>query len=256
MHDFSFLQAAALSDIGRRRRNNEDALVSLPESGFFAVADGMGGGPAGEMASEMVRAAFIARFDPAVPAADRAGDPVERATRAVAEANTRIRTVARRQDWIGMGTTVVALVWQADNPRSALILHAGDSRAYVWRNRRLSLLTLDHSLSAAGQGLGLGVAAPMFQGVITRAVGIEDEIELERTPVAVEAGDLYLLCSDGLTQSLPDQALAVLLGEHRPVGGGSLERLAARLVEAANAAGGEDNISVILVGVGPLVRSR
>jgi serine/threonine protein phosphatase PrpC len=250
MDNFSFLHAAAATDIGLRRQNNEDAILAIPEAGFFAVADGIGGGAAGEMASEAVREALCTRFDPTAPAANRTGDPVARAIRAVEEANVRIRREALHQEWIGTGTTVVVLVWRADDPRSAVILHAGDSRAYLWRNRRLQQLTIDHSLAASARSLGLAEVAPMFQGVITRAVGIEDEIELEQTPVAVEPGDLFILCSDGLTNSIPDQALAVLLGDRAP--DGSLARLAAKLIEAANAAGGDDNISVVLIRVGPL----
>jgi serine/threonine protein phosphatase PrpC len=254
MDDFSFLKAAACSDIGLRRRKNEDAILSLPEAGLFAVADGMGGGPAGEMASDAVHSELQARFAPEATGEDRAGDPVDRAIRAVEAANARIRSEARRHKWVGIGTTVVVLVWQAQDPRSALLLHAGDSRAYLWRKRRLQQLTLDHSLAASALLMGLEDTASLFQGIITRAVGIEDEIELERTPVTVESGDLFLLCSDGLTHSIPDSALAVLLGDRGP--DGSLDRLAAKLIEAANAAGGEDNISVVLVGVGPLIRKQ
>jgi serine/threonine protein phosphatase PrpC len=250
MDDFPFLESAAATDIGRHRPKNEDTILAIPTAGLFAVADGIGGGPAGEMASQAVADELCAQFEPAAPAAPGSGDPVDRVIQAVKEANVRIRQEARRREWVGCGTTVVVLVWQANDPRSAMLLHAGDSRAYRWRNRRLQQLTLDHSLASSGLFVGMEEVASLFQGIITRAVGIEDEIELEQTPVTVESGDLFLLCSDGLTTAVPDSALAVLLGDRSP--GGSLDRLAAQLIEAANAAGGEDNISVVLIRVGSL----
>ena len=212
----------------------------------------MGGGPAGEMASEAVREALWSGFDPGVSREKHPADPVERAVRAIREANDRILREARKKHWVGTGTTVVTLVWSGSSPRSAVVLHAGDSRAYRWRQRRLQQLTLDHSLATSARLMGLEEASTLFQGVITRAVGIDEDLEIERTAVEVEPGDLLMLCSDGLTNALPDTALAVMFADHPP--DGSLERLAARLIEAANAAGGEDNISVVLVGVGPLPR--
>ena len=229
-------RAAWRTDTGRRRMRNEDAYVFEPP--LFAIADGMGGARAGEVAAGIAAAAL------------REGrrDAIDEATleASIAEANRRVweRSLADPAT-AGMGTTVtVALV---DAPAGEVVFgHVGDSRAYRLRGDELEQITTDHSLVA--ELVESGVLTPEEaerhpqRSAITRAVGTESAIEVDVFRVPAELGDLILLCSDGLTDMLSEDEIAAALVE----AGRDPEAAADRLVAAANARGGEDNITVVL----------
>ena len=229
-------RAAWKTDTGRRRMRNEDAYVFEPP--LFAIADGMGGARAGEVAAGIATAA-LKDGRPAV--VDEASLEA-----AIAEANRRVweRSVADPST-AGMGTTVtVAFV---DAPAEAVVFgQVGDSRAYRLRGDVLEQITTDHSLVA--ELVQSGVLTPEEaerhpqRSAITRAVGTESAIEVDVFTVPAELGDLVLLCSDGLTDMLTKAEIAeTILGAERDP-----DRAAATLVAAANTNGGEDNITVVL----------
>jgi len=253
------LEFFSVTDTGRARRNNEDA-VALDEAGRIAVlADGMGGYNAGEvasqMASERVRSELAERLRPlgATPTETELKsallDAVESANRAVYDA---AMTTA---EYAGMGTTLVVAVYRGDK---LWLGHIGDSRAYRFRAGHLEQLTRDHSLLQEQIDAGLitteQAAYSMHKNLVTRAVGVDEVVELEIHDYPVEPGDVLLMCSDGLSDMLSDEQIAQLLRTND-----SLATAGAMLVQAANAAGGRDNIAVVLVrakpGSGSLARS-
>jgi PPM family protein phosphatase len=222
-------QSAGLTDPGRRRRRNEDAYVCEPP--LFAVADGMGGAQAGEIASRL--AATALRGAPA-------GDVVE----LIQEANRRIYERSSEDQAVsGMGTTTtVALV--ADG--TVRIGHVGDSRAYLIREGKLEQLTEDHSLVAelvrSGKLSPEEAEVHPQRSVITRALGTEPEVDVDAFSVPALPGDLFMLCSDGLTSMVADEQILELVDRHRA----DLKAAAKALIEQANRGGGEDNITVVL----------
>jgi len=249
----------SVTDTGRARRNNEDA-VTLDEAGRIAVlADGMGGYNAGEVASQMaterVRAELAARLGPLGPLPSESdlrsalADAVDGANRAVYDA------AMSHPEYAGMGTTLVVAVFRGER---LWLGHIGDSRAYRLRNGHLEQLTRDHSLLQEQIDAGLitaeQAAYSMHKNLVTRAVGVDELVELEIHDHLVQPGDLLLMCSDGLSDMLNDDQIAQMLRTSD-----SLAELGAMLVQAANAAGGRDNIAVVLVrakpGVGASARS-
>jgi len=226
--------AAALTDPGLTRTGNEDAL--LFEAPLYAVADGMGGHRAGEIAS---RVALQGLLDAAPRAADAKAlaRAVRTANRAVIESATKSRTRA------GMGTTLTAAMVDGT---SIAIAHVGDSRAYLLHAGRLTRLTEDHSLVAdlVRQGSLTEEDARFHpqRSVITRALGSDPEMVADTYEVEGVAGDRLLLCTDGLSGMLSDDFIADILAQESDPG-----EAAARLVEAANRAGGYDNTTVIVV---------
>lgn len=239
------LNWAAKTDVGRRRKNNEDAVVGLPARGIFCVADGMGGMAAGEMASKLVVTTLAQILDCDTPPAS-AGDRARRVMEAISVANERIIEATEAKGRASAGSTVVVLAFDGRNPARAAIVHAGDSRCYRFRRGELQQLTTDHSVAQA-VGVEEKRLSAIFRGVVTRAVGTMENVNPERTNVAVEPGDLFLVCSDGLNRMLPDSRIGELLNETAE------QPLAARvdaLVEAANTAGGDDNVTCLLVEVG------
>ena len=237
---------AALTDTGRLRDNNEDSVRFDPASGICVLADGMGGYNAGEVASGMATAYISDNFSNWLSgvAGDVVLKDVVRAMQScVHHANLAIFNAANANDqYAGMGTTLVVGAFVGNR---VILGHIGDSRCYRWRNRVLTQLTRDHSLLQ--EQLDAGLISPLeaamspHKNLVTRAMGVEPEVELEVHEHAVEPGDLYLMCSDGLTDMVDDQALATLLS-----GSGTLEGVAQRLVNSANACGGRDNIAVLL----------
>ena len=230
---------AVVSDTGRRRRRNEDAFVCAPP--LFAVADGMGGAQAGEVASGLAAAVLEEG------AGDERGE--ERVASLIQEANRRVFQRSNEDAATsGMGTTMtVALV---DSSGGTIAFgHVGDSRAYRVRDGRLEQLTDDHSL--VGELVRSGKLSPEEaethpqRSVITRALGTEPDVDVDTFTVEARPDDLYLLCSDGLTDMISaDEIFAVLDGSD------DLEVAARALIEAANAGGGEDNITVVLFQIG------
>jgi len=245
---FTYLTSAALSDVGRRRKNNEDSLVRFPGQGVFCVADGMGGAQGGEIASKAVVDALQAVFTESqdAPFAVTAAAAARLTARAMNRASQWIKAYTEERGLTGCGSTAVVLVFDRVTPSRARVLHAGDSRAYLYRAGKLVQLSTDHSVAAAA-GLSDETTLPaMFRGVITRAVGLDDTVLLEETPCDVQANDLFFLCSDGLSRMVSDKRLQKVLHKHRAA---PLETLAQTLIDEALKAGGEDNVSVVLVRV-------
>ena len=244
------LHAAAATHVGRRE-HNEDALLVSVEHGVFAVADGMGGYEGGEVASRLVveelatfYASCTAGEEPTWPRRIGAeGSPDESRLRAAVGRADRAIAEARQGALWQMGSTVVALTVRGGN---AFVAHVGDSRAYRLRGARLEALTRDHSLYAELEATGTAdlpsKAAFRYANVITRALGAADARADTRT-IPLAAGDVFLLCSDGLLEALDDGAIAAGMSQLDPA-------ISAReLVDAAFARGGRDNITVVVVRV-------
>jgi protein phosphatase len=238
------------TDTGRARNNNEDSVAVDETAALAVLADGMGGYNAGEVASGMATSFIKTELGRWLSeAADNASDAdVRRAMDiCVDNANRAIFNAANSNpQYQGMGTTLVVAVF-----RDARLLmgHVGDSRAYRWRAGRLAQITHDHSLLQEQLDSGLitaeQAALSQNKNLVTRAVGVEDTVLLETHLHDVMPGDLYLLCSDGLSDMLPDETIAELL-----LSAEGLPELAAALIDAANEAGGRDNISVVLARAG------
>jgi protein phosphatase len=249
--DLGTFESVELSDVGRRRQNNEDACLRLPQLGIYCVADGMGGVVGGDLASEAVTNTLQqALFKTPADSLSRLPDRIAMVKAAVNSASKWIRDFANEKVLGQMGTTVVALIFDPRHPSRAVVLHAGDSRLYRFQNRRLEQLTADHTTAAvlAARFRCTEASLPVkVQNELTRAVGLNDNVDLEQTHVRVHSHDLFLLCSDGLTRMLPDEVIARLLadGAQQP-----MAVLAQALVDGANQAGGKDNITVVLVRVG------
>jgi PPM family protein phosphatase len=232
-------RSAVVSDTGRRRRRNEDAFVCAPP--LFAVADGMGGAQAGEVASGLAAAVLEEG------AGDERGE--ERIASLIQEANRRVFQRSNEDATTsGMGTTMtVALVDSSGGTIS--FGHVGDSRAYRVRDGALEQLTDDHSL--VGELVRSGKLSPEEaeghpqRSVITRALGTEPDVDVDTFTVEARPDDLYLLCSDGLTDMVSAEEIFSLLQASD-----DLDVAARTLIEAANAGGGEDNITVVLFQIG------
>jgi protein phosphatase len=235
------LRAAAGTNVGRRRRINEDRYAMAPELGLFLVADGMGGHTAGQVASELAAQAALRAVG---TLQDAALSPAEKLRFAVSSANRAIFDAARaRPELAGMGTTLVALL--ADDGRVALA-HVGDSRAYLVRGGRIRQLTDDHSVVGElvrRREISADAAREHpHRHVLTRALGVRPGVEPDLAELSPEPGDLFALCSDGLTAHVRDEEIA----EH--AGPGVVpEKAVDALIDLANARGGEDNITVVLL---------
>ena len=228
------VEQAGLTDVGRQREANEDNLVIAAP--VFAVADGMGGARAGEVASRLAAEAFRDPRDPALT-------PERQLERVAQEANRRIYELALRDETRrGMGTTLTATLVDGD---AVSVGHVGDSRAYRLRDGELAQLTQDHSLVAelerSGQLTPEAAEHHPQRSIITRALGPEPEVEVDTHTHPARDGDVYVLCSDGLTGMISDDELATIV-RAAP----SLESAAEALVRAANQSGGKDNITVVL----------
>jgi len=229
-------RVAGITDTGRRRRQNEDAYVCEPP--LFAIADGMGGAQAGELASRVAAAAIEET------ATDASGE--EGLVAIVRTANARVFERALQDPAVaGMGTTAtVALV--DERAGTMALAHVGDSRAYLYRDGALEQLTTDHSLVAemvrSGRLTEDEAAVHPHRSVITRALGTDADVEVDTSTVELSPGDLLLLCSDGLSAMVRDDEIARVVGasDGDPTAAGE------ELVRAANAAGGDDNVTVVL----------
>ncbi len=233
------------TDVGRRRQLNEDAIFAA--DGLLIVCDGMGGHKAGEVASRLatdVIATFIKRsrndpeitwpcgFDP------RLSEDANRLSTAIKLANrTVFHTSRSSDDYSGMGTTVVAVL-VAPGRAEMTYGHVGDSRIYLIRDGAMTQLTTDDSLV----NLVSADDAPAVKNVLTKALGVQEDVEFEVVGKELQAGDIVLLCSDGLTNMLPDPAILEVVTAQA----GNLEEACRHLVADANAQGGRDNISVLL----------
>jgi serine/threonine protein phosphatase PrpC len=236
--------AAAVSDRGRKRPTNEDAFGFSVEHGVYLVCDGMGGAAAGEIASSLAVDEVLRSLSNSNQTLDQAAPLREVAEQAIFAANETIFSRSQRSQRLsGMGTTLVGLVVEE---RRVWVMNVGDSRCYRLRERRLEQLTLDHSLVEEQVRMGRMTRAEALRSplknVITRALGTQSQVTPDIFEVEAEPGDLFLLCSDGLTRELSDSLIESLLTLDL-----SLEDLCARLVNAAKKAGGHDNITCLLV---------
>lgn len=247
------ISVARLTDVGLHRDHNEDAVASDLSIGLLVLADGMGGYKAGEVASEIavltltaeitdaMRRKTAPRFLPGLlPEAQMLIHAVERA-------NATIYQISQEQpQCAGMGTTLVVGIF-TDN--KLVVGHIGDSRMYRLRNLSFTQLTEDHSLLQ--EQLNAGLITPqqakvsLNKNLVTRALGIDEEVDLEVQEFAVEVDDVYLLCSDGLTDLVEDDMISQILIDAN----GDIELAATRLVRTANEHGGKDNISVVIAMV-------
>jgi len=255
------LSAFGITDVGRKRRHNEDAYLLDVERGLFVVADGMGGHAAGEVASritvESIQEYLALRDDEGENTwpfgfNNRYSMEGNLLTTAIKKANDRvIRAVHNRPELKGMGTTVVAALFDAER---ATLVHVGDSRCYLFRQHDLRRLTDDHSW--VQEQVNAGILTPEeatshpLKNVVTRALGGSPNVLPDLIEVRLEAGDSFLLCSDGLTGMMSDEEISAILASE-----GSAESRVRALVDLANDRGGVDNITVLLVDVLPRAAS-
>ena len=243
-------EICALTDQGLVRQNNEDAVAFDRQTGLCLLADGMGGYKAGEVASAMAITllmqelnSWLLRSAPQAPVKELRGmmkTCVQSANQAIAQA------AGSNPDHEGMGTTLVAGVFAGNQ----LVLgHVGDSRCYRLRGEALLQLTKDHSMLQEQVDAGLMTSEQAMlsphQNLITRALGVEKSVQVDISEYRVEPGDVYLMCSDGLSDMLKKIAITDILNTP-----GTLDIKALALVQAANDSGGRDNISVLLVQAG------
>jgi protein phosphatase len=248
------IEAFGRTDVGRRRKVNEDSFLVAPESDLYAVCDGMGGHNAGEVASRMaieVLGGFVERSAvekeitwPWGIDANLSFD-ANRLKTAVRLANSKVfQSADSREELAGMGTTVVSALVSGN---AMTLCSAGDSRCYLVRGGELRQLTRDDSWVSAALGEGIlnsdDVERHPLRNVITKAVGARDSIDIEVIEQTLQAGDVALLCSDGLHGMVGDEEIARILVPSS----GTLEEVTASLVDAANEAGGRDNVSVVLL---------
>jgi protein phosphatase len=243
-----------LTDVGRKRKGNEDSLFVNPEQNLFVVADGMGGHAAGEVASQ-IAVDSINEFVCLTGGDEEITWPFgldesisydgNRLKTAIRYANKKVLEATKeRSEYEGMATTVAAVLVDGD---TANLGHVGDSRIYLHRNGETSLLTNDHSW--VNEQVVSGVISAdqarthPLRNVVTRALGGKVDLLVDMQAHKMQAGDILLLCSDGLTTMLPDEEITQILEE----AAGDVERAASELVAAANAHGGEDNITVLLI---------
>ena len=250
MNDLT-IRIAGNSDTGRVREHNEDSIAVRPDLGLAILADGMGGHLAGEVASRLAVQSVVNELERALAEAPLASGDDDDGTEAVylmlntvAQANSLVYQNAQASvERTGMGTTLVLALFAASK---VTIAHVGDSRAYRMRDTHLERLTQDHSMveEAVRKGLFTREEAQrnFSKNIITRALGVGPDVDTDVQQFAVLAGDLYLLCSDGLTDLVSDADLQLALQQF----GSNLDELVGRLIALANTRGGHDNISVVL----------
>ena len=258
-----FIRTAGLSDVGRRRKSNEDSFAISEDGTLFIVADGMGGHAAGEVASRLAVESIERhisgtdpRKEPTIPASFRSPGvdeaslpiPARRVLNAIRLANQEIvRSVRKDSSMRGMGTTVVIAYVSGTR---AYIGSVGDSRAYVVRDRSLRQLTSDHTLVneqvRAGALSSQEARHHPARNILTRAVGSQEEVEADLVELDLKPGDILLLCSDGLTTMAEDSDILNTLLAHSD----DPEAASRALVDLANERGGDDNVTVVLGRVG------
>jgi protein phosphatase len=248
------IEMGGVTDVGQKRDHNEDSILLSRALGLFAVADGMGGHAAGEVAShkaitEIGKFVQRAIADSALLADMTTQEGLNEGERilylAIHGANHQLCQLAEENSsYCGMGTTIAALYIREG---AAHIAHVGDSRVYRFRFGQLDLLTEDHSW--VNEQLQKNILTPdearnhRWRNVITRALGNRDDVEIDLKTSPVRDGDLFLICSDGLTSMVPDDTIAELLKRIN----GKVDEVCSEMIRLANEAGGHDNISVVIV---------
>jgi len=225
---------SVITDTGRKRRRNEDAYVCEPP--LFAIADGMGGAQAGEVASRLAAAALRESGAKTLGGERRISDLIQEANRRVYDRSSTDPNTS------GMGTTITVALVENDNVAFG---HVGDSRAYLIRDGRMEQVTEDHSLVnellKSGKLSREEAESHPQRSVITRALGTDPDVDVDTFTIAAEAGDLFLLCSDGLTDMVGEGEIHDLVERNRD----DLNSALKSLVKAANRSGGDDNITVV-----------
>ena len=248
------LEFVTKSDVGMVRASNEDAVYANPLYGLAILADGMGGYNAGEVASGMATTLLGRQLEAAFGRLGERRSGGDRRLRQgaleaeIAHANSAVYSAAQTQpQYAGMGTTLVVALFHGD---SLTVAHIGDSRLYRLRGGELQLLTRDHSLLQEQLDSGLlsleQARHAENRNLVTRALGVDPSVEAEIKEVDTRAGDVYLLCSDGLNDMIDDEEIGAILRRRS----GDLEQAAVQLVQRANDSGGRDNVSLILVRIG------
>ena len=246
---FAHLKCGVRTDVGRKRHNNEDSHGEWPAQGVFCVADGMGGAEGGEVASRAVVESLsgvvpgFSRFDPPLSQGDR----VSAIARGVDAASAWIKSYADTQGAKGCGSTFVGVAFDPSDPASAAALHAGDSRVYRIRGKKIVQITRDHSVAEMAGVKDERELSPMFRSMILRAVGIKPSVALDTTPFDVQEGDRVVICSDGLSRMVEDREIARIVSSREDP-----QAAADALVDKANELGGKDNVTVVAVRVGAL----
>lgn len=237
-----------LTDVGLRRKLNEDAYVCMPEHDLYALADGMGAHAAGEVASKLTLEAITDAFernkflDPEEP--DKPSNRKRRLVRVIERANEIVYAMSEEVDgYRGMGTTVVMINFSA-RKNFVFIAHAGDSRCYRIRDEQIKQLTVDHTLGAVG-------IMGKTSSLLSRAVGIERNIDVEVNVNRTVTGDVYLLCSDGLSRMVSDEDILATVRAKD-----DLNAVAKDLIAKAKAAGGKDNVTTVLIRIDPAPESQ
>ncbi len=245
---------AGASDTGQVRSGNEDAIAWDADFGLALLADGMGGYEGGEIASNLaIKTALESFSKPLAPHwreaewASKISDPVLKLYAAVSEANQRVHdTALKKPRYEGMGTTFVAAYFHDDR---VTLAHIGDSRIYLWRNRMLKQLTVDHTMIQerieSGEITAAEAASDAYRGVLTRALGVDAVVEVDMREVTIQAGDIYLLCSDGCYDMLSNSEIIATMTAFQE----DPQQLVRQLVQQANENGGYDNISAVAVRV-------
>jgi PPM family protein phosphatase len=235
------------TDIGRKRSQNQDNGIALPELGLFIVSDGMGGHKGGETASSTaveVITSFVRKAEK-----QKDWDPTKVIAKAIEAANSSIFQRSIDDPSLqGMGTTTTALLFK---DKTLTIGHVGDSRCYFFRPNAIWQATRDHSLVQEKLRAGLitrkDVKNDRMKNVITRSVGFEKEVNVEIYQMEVQAGDSFLICSDGLSGLIEDSEILNITQKH--LSSGDFQKLVEELIAAANANGGDDNITTVMIQV-------
>jgi serine/threonine protein phosphatase PrpC len=234
-------RAIGRTDVGRQRTANEDAMFVDDALGLYLVCDGMGGHASGQVASDLAVRTIVQAIKTGEPSPQNGEDPLQTAVQFANQAVFQRSQVDPACH--GMGTTAVALRVEDDLMH---VCHCGDSRVYLLRAGQLGQLTRDHSLVNLYKDKPEleGQMGPAASNVIVRAVGLEERVEVDHRVVAMEGGDIFLLCCDGLTDLVDDWMIREIL-----TSGETLDAMGENLVRAANLNGGTDNITVVLVAV-------
>lgn len=229
-----YFRAGADTDRGLKRTENQDAYRCLPARGLFIISDGMGGGEGGRHAAEIVVRALEQAVS--MPMKHLSG-----ITKFAHQANTEICDYAKKHNLRGMGATVAGIMLNAFQPAAGMLFSAGDSRGYLLRNGSLRQLTTDHTIASA-MGVGEEKLAKHLQGILTNVAGCGASFFLETRELDLCGGDVYLLCSDGISRQVPEHEIRrILESAENPAGKGHA------LIEASLKAGGVDNATAIVL---------
>ncbi len=231
------LEHAGVSDTGLQRTHNEDSILMMPDHGLFVICDGMGGHASGAVASTLAVQTIAECFQ-----AGRWAPPEEPLVTAILKANAAVHQRSTSDPQChNMGTTVVGVRVDGENVH---LCHVGDSRIYLLRGEELQQVTRDHSLINlyADRPEYIGKLGPAHSNIIVRAIGLHEHVEVEHNTVPLQPNDLFLLCSDGLIDMVDDWMVREMV-----TSGDDIDTVVQNLIRAANANGGSDNVSVILV---------